>query len=250
MIINTKVINSFLEAVSPLLPEKFGTYDDADTFPNLNEMLYNLRGLDTSAEIRFGVSKMVIIADSLGDEVIKIPFNGMFNFDTKYGYDECEDEYYAGPYCWQDFEGAPSDMDESDYCLAEYEIYRQLKEEKLQCFVAKTFLYTILPNNFRVFIQEKVIPIDDSESSSLEELTPISIQTLQEAQDYRSKKNFRATADWIARCIIRYGIKQTERFMNYCCYTNYNINADMHFGNYGYRSNGTPCILDYSNFSM
>lgn len=250
MIINAKVINSFLEVVSPLLPERFGSYDDSDAFPNLEEMLFGLREIDNSAEIRFGVSKMVIIADSLGDEVIKIPFNGMFSLDAEGGYDEYEDAYYVSTYGWQDFEGAPSDIDESDYCLAEYEIYQQLKQEKLQCFVAKTLLYTILSNGFRVFVQEKVIPIDNSESSSLEALTPISMQILNEAESCRIKKNFRANSEWIARCIVRYGIKQTERFMNYCCYTNYNINADMHTGNYGYRPNGTPCILDYSNFAM
>ena len=231
MFIKKEIIDSFLEAISPL-PNKLGSLEEDEKVVGLDEMLYKLRQIDPSATIQNGVSKMVIIADTLENVVIKIPFNGTYECVV----DE-NDEYI-----WRDFQYAPSDIDESDYCLAEFETYRELRKQKLHSFVAKTVFY-LMWDGYRIFIQEKVIPIyDDSHTPTL---TPISQKAIDKVNDIPYR---RGRSEWIARCIQTYGEKKTKRFFKYCEKENTHITDDFHMGNYGYRPNGTPCILDYSDY--
>ena len=54
--------------------------------------------------------------------------------------------------------------------------------------------------------------------------------------------------NWIANCIDKYGQSKVERFLNYCENIDPDLLEDVHSGNYGYREDGTPAILDFSNF--
>ena len=90
------------------------------------------------------MSKFVIMSPYFGDVVIKIPFNGYFNYENN----------------WCFFEGG-SGPDFTDYCYAEYEKFKELQKHKLNCFVAKTLLYKTI-GNFNVFLQERVTPEKDS----------------------------------------------------------------------------------------
>ena len=241
MFANTSVINSFLKAISPL-PDRLGSLERDDTIIGLDEMLYHLREIDSSADIKFGVTKMVIIADSLKNVVIKIPFNGTYNIVENN--DDDYDEYSSilDNYEWYDFSYAPSKVDDSDYCLVEFEMYRALKKQKLHSFVAKTVFY-MMWEGYRIFLQEKVIPFCDYFDTS--KLTPITQKEIDSASSIPFR---RGRSEWLAHCIQTYGEKKTKRFFSYCENENPDIVGDFHTGNYGYRPNGTPCILDYSNY--
>ena len=55
--------------------------------------------------------------------------------------------------------------------------------------------------------------------------------------------------EWIAICLDKYGKSKVERFLYYCENIDLDILDDIHNGNYGYRTNGTPCIIDYSGYA-
>ena len=90
MFVKAEVVDSFLKAISPL-PPCLGSFDKVDTIVGLDEMLFRLREIDSSAEIKFGVSKMAILANSLGNVVIKIPFKGTYDY-SYYGETDEDDE--------------------------------------------------------------------------------------------------------------------------------------------------------------
>ena len=118
----------------------------------------------------------------------------------------------------------------------------------MQRFVAKTLFYSTI-QGIRVFIQEKVVPIIDIYSDTfLKTLAPVSQQTLSKIEPY--KQQVFLDSFWLARCLLKYGEHYVQEFVEYCCDVDTNIIGDLHHGNYGYRLNGTPCLLDYSNFCM
>lgn len=236
MVFNHNAINQILDAIFPL-PEEFGVivYDDGPT-----ELAYDyeirkaINAVDDSAHIFYGLSKLVITSNKIGDVVIKIPFNGNF---VQYINEDNEEE----PLEWEPFFWAPG-SDRSDYCLAEFEKFKKLKKYGLDCFVAKTILYKVCCG-VRVFIQEKVTPMEDSCENH-----PSSQKSQDLVRQWRKEKKCFLSFDWVANCIDKYKQSKVERFLSYCENIDSDILEDMHDGNFGYRKNGTPVILDYSNF--
>jgi len=224
MTIDYCLIDKILNAVFPL-PEQFGT-EDLDEEPTIfSEIRKKLKKIDRFTYLTYGVSKMVILSPKLS-VAIKIPFNGF------YGYN-----YDADDFDWYPFQAAEG-SDSSDYCLTEYEKYQELKKVNLGCFVAETLFYKTI-DNINIFIQERVIPCKEDEFSR----TP-SRRSLEIAK----KLNFHRII-WTAMCVDKYGEEKTKKFLNYCRTTDRSILADLHDGNIGYREDGTPVILDYSNFN-
>lgn len=230
MTFNYHNINKVLEAIFPL-PKNFGLIQEeqleTDAFWDLE---YELHSIDPSAFLSHGASKLVIISPNFGNVVIKIPFNGFYIEDNENG-----DLY------WQDFSWATG-SDSSDYCLAEYEKYHKLKAYGLDCFVAKTLYYKTICG-FRIFLQEKIIPENDLYLS----YTPTA-KSKKLADKWRNEGIFYIDSEWIANCLDKYGQSKVKRFLNYCSNIDLDILEDSHCGNFGYRENGTPAILDYSNF--
>lgn len=231
MTFNHELVDKFLEAIFPL-PEEFGIicYEDADSEPTdfsfFQEAVWEV---DSNASINFGMSKMVIMSPNLGDIVIKIPFNGYYIMTDTEELD------------WNSFFGATG-SDSADYCLAEFEKYNKLKTYGLDCFVAKTIFYKTICGT-RVFLQEKIIPKNDScytrkPSRKSQDL----------ADRWYDEGKFYIEPEWIANCIDKYGESKAKRFLYYCAKTDPDILEDLHGGNFGYRQDETPCILDYSNF--
>jgi len=223
MTFNNEAVNDILEIIFPL-PERFGLFKDEPV--NFESIQQLIKSVDLRAKINFGVSKIVITSPNFNNVVIKIPFNGEFCYDGD----------------WEPFHWAPG-SDSSDYCLAEYEKYLQLKELGLSCFVAKTLYYKTI-NNTRVFIQEKVIPEDNV---CVFDFLP-SFKSKEIADEWQKEGQSVFNAYWTANCLDKYGKSKVEKFLNYCNEVDLDILEDMHSGNYGYRKNGTPAILDYSNF--
>lgn len=236
MIFNYTLMNKILETICPL-PENLGliylmedeSEEESEFFLSLKK---KIRKLDSTAIIQYGASKIAISSKNLGDFVIKISFNGWFEED-----EETKELY------WNDFNGAAG-SDSSDYCLTEYEKYCTLKEEGLGCFVAKTFYYKEIDDTHRIFLQEKVIPKNDMWYT----LKP-SLKSSKIAKELKKKEYFCIDTDWIANCIDIYGEQKVNKFLYYCNNIDIDILNDAHDGNFGYRKNGTPVILDYSNFN-
>lgn len=249
MNINYSFIEKVLDKIFPL-PEKFGVGADNE---DVEMIEYDLQqNIDEDIQIFHGISKMVIVAPALGDIVIKIPFNGQYSYRCRYNYfhhsnrwvsnrwvDETESEK---PIEFDYFCGA-SGADETDYCLAEYEKYQELRDHALDCFVAKTLFYGIR-DGVRIFLQEKAMAADQSSEKPLPSKNSLKI-----AHEYQDNNNY-AYMDfrWVANCIDRYGKGITERFLHYASETDEEILGDMHDGNYGYRDDGSPVLLDFSDF--
>jgi len=232
MVFNYNLVNKILEAIFPL-PEEFGVVENEINEPvHFSTIQQAVFDVDPTARVCHGASKLVIVSSKLGDVVIKIPFNGY--------YTESKD---AGELIWTYFYGADG-QDESDYCLAEYEKFQQLKTYGLNCFVAKTLLYKKI-NNFRVFLQEYVVPKEDIYYNGY---CP-SPKSQKIAEEWYKQKMFDIDSQWIANCLDKYGESKVKKFLFYCNNIDPDILADTHSGNYGYRENNTPCILDYSNFT-
>lgn len=231
MAFNYKLIDELLDAIFPL-PKKFGIFLDEEgtdsDFLYFSNFKQAVSKVDPCASICYGVSKMVITSPNLQNIVIKIPFNGYFLMLPS------EDEWY--PFSWA------AGSDSADYCLTEYEKYNKLKTYDLDCFVAKIAYYKTI-DGYRIFLQEEVIP----KSNSCNRQKP-SKKSQDLADKWYKEGKFYMDSEWIANCLDKYGKSKVKRFLKYCTDIDLDILEDMHSGNFGYRKDGTPCILDYSNF--
>jgi hypothetical protein len=229
MILNTKLIDNFLEAIFPL-PKEFGViykYDNSKLTSFFQDAICTI---DPKATIDYGMSKLVIISPNLNNVVIKIPFNGYYTEDKR-----------KKRLNWNSFHWA-SGSDSKDYCLTEFEKYNRLKTYNLDCFVAKIIFYKKI-HDTRIFLQEQVTP----ESNFLYGHEP-SKKSQDLADKWYNDGKFCIDPEWIANCLDKYGESKVKRFLDYCTDIDPDILEDMHSGNFGYRKNETPCILDYSNY--
>lgn len=220
------LIDHILEAIFPL-PTQFGLLykEESDDAPvNLVELEEALCSIDPEAKVDYGVTKLVISSPKLAGVVIKIPFNGIF----------------YGAY-WTPFVFAPG-SDKSDYCLAEYEKYNSLKEHDLGCFVAKTSFYKTVDGR-RIFLQEFVTP----EYEIIASPKP-SKKSDDLAKKIAKKRGFYYNKTWLANCLENYGEDAVIQLFEYYRLVDRDILSDLHDGNIGYREDGTPAILDFSNF--
>lgn len=238
MTFNYELINKVLEAIFPL-PDEFGMITINDGYDQEEPIDYDyiydsVIKIDKDAEINYGMSKLVICSPNFGGVVIKIPFNGYLIRD--YDDNECEQD------SWYDFYGADG-SDPSDYCLTEYEKYQQLKKVGLQCFVTKTIFFKTICG-VRVFLQEEVIAENDDY-----EMRSASQKSQKLARDWWAQGILHISFEWIANCLDKYGESKTKKFLDYCNKVDLSILGDTHCGNYGYRKNGTPCLLDFSDYN-
>lgn len=228
MKINNKLINEVLDAIFPL-PDNFGIDREIEEPSCLNQIEKTVAEVDEDAYICYGISKLVIVSPNFNGVVIKIPFYGS-TVDGE----------------WIPFTYAPA-SDKKDYCLAEYERYLALKKLKLDCFVAKTIYYKKI-NGRKIFLQEEVI----SEENILEENEKKRFHHSSKKSRELAWKIFSTSVDmdvdWIAKCFDKYRNKKVRRFFKYCATKDRGILEDMHCGNFGYRDNGTPCLIDFSDF--
>lgn len=239
MNINYSFVDEILDAIFPL-PEKFGIGADMDKVENIETILQ--RDINEDIRVCHGISKMVILAPALGDIVIKIPFNGQYSYGYRSGPCRHSSKWvgkseFGDPIEFEYFSGAGG-SDEMDYCLAEYEKYEDLKDFGLDIFVAKTSFYKV-KDGVRIFLQERANAVEDSIATPRP--SEKSVKTAQGWSDYMN-------LDWVANCIDRYGEEITERFLNYALTNDEDILGDMHDGNFGYRDDGTPVLLDFCDF--
>lgn len=233
-----EIIDQLLDNLFPL-PEQFGLdcSEGADELPNYWAIKDSLREVDKNVRIYYGMSKLVILPSKAKDIVIKIPFNGYYRDSLEWLEGEGEEVEE-----WCDFYFATG-SDPADYCLTEYEKFKNLKKRHLDSFVAETIFYREV-DGVKVFIQERVIPFESCDRSS----NKPSRKSKVVAREWRMQGKHYMNSNWVANCIDYYGEKRTEHFFFYCENFDEDITHDLHSGNFGYRKDGSPVLLDYSGF--
>lgn len=258
---NRELALKLVNAVFNMMPEdyQFGPECGNDQIPTNLGMIYDeVESVDADAELHWGISKLVIISPNLGNYVIKVPFNGMYEENYDYGctLDDGECPYSCGS-CWECEHGIEPDPKEYwcnysnadsptgwNYCDAEWQKYKNLRKIGLDCFVAKTYPFVEI-NGFKCFIQEKAVAENEANGN---ETSRVTFASRQKAESLNSEFHCDLNESWLGLCIEIFGAKKVRRFMKYAENVDHEILSDMHSGNYGYRPNGTPCILDFAAF--
>lgn len=266
-------IDTILNAFN--IPENLGR-GYFDFYSNIGKELedYQLRNFiddivsDISAytpiSVRYGVSKLVIIPQNF-PFVIKIPFNGCFyfndsempDFGEKYSekdfstskeyYDfitEKEEEWAVENFeestFFEPFTEANKEFPE-DYCFEEFQIYETVKDRGFSDFFANTIFYTEKDGR-KIYIQEKACTYKAGGKTSP------SKKSLNKVQKLGIHSYFGNS--WIALAIDFYGEALVQKFLDYIEIDEDDIDVgnDMHNDNYGYRLDGSPCIIDFSGW--
>lgn len=180
-------------------------------------------------EIRTGVSKVVIIPHD-SSYVLKIPYRGARDGEDYY------DFHYAG-----------NKIRDWDYCETEAEIYDAFKEEGLECFLAKTVRYGEDATGYPLYLQEKCITSYDYED-------PDSNYTYDDTERKAFRSMFAcgiavANNTWNMKAIMYYGVEKYIRFMQLCLDRFPDVLDDLHSENYGYRTDGSPVLIDFSSWN-
>lgn len=228
----TKVMNEIVKNV----PEQFGGYDDGDADTDVLWQACRDAGLDCKDfDIDNGASKCVANIDGC-DSVLKVPYSGVWYLD----WDDEEGEYIEGSDYFEYFYGAKNSRNSrSDYCLTEYEKYMELKAAGLDVFFPKTEIFGECEAGC-VIKQEKVKTwYEDKPKTS-----DVSEKKASEMGRYTNIPD-----EWLAAAIEYYGEELVQKLVTYCHDVDDTIDADVHYGNLGFRIGGGPVILDFSGFS-
>lgn len=216
------------------IPYEFGGNPDIDDYDWLYEWCDEVvkKQIGLPHTYSHGVSKLVFILDNC-DWVVKIPFNGYY----EKVWNKEKDEYDEEQTNWVPFKYADGSW---DYCNLELEKYEKLQELDLECFLAEIRYLCSDCDNHPMYIQEKIIPCCNDKKKR----TP-SEKSLTKAKNlfYHFDKI------WIATAIDFYGEKKTLEFLDYIENIDQDMGEDLHSGNYGYREDGSPCLLDYSGWN-
>ena len=257
---NRELALKLVNAVFDMMPEdyQFGPECGNDQIPTNFEMIYDeVKRVDADADVHYGISKLVIISPHLGNYVIKVPFNGMYEENYDCGCSkENECNYNFRCYCdcehgvepdykdyWCDYSNADSPTG-WNYCDAEWQKYKNLRKIGLDCFVAKIYPFIEI-GGFKCFIQEVATAKNDADGNETSRVTAASRK---KAESLNSEFHYDLDEGWLGLCVEIFGANKVRRFMKYVEEEDPEILNDMHSGNYGYRPNGTPCILDFASF--
>lgn len=252
---NRDVAMRIFAVLEEYLPENFGKIlQDDDYIVNIGEIEDELWEIDHTVRFYSGVSKLAIVAESLGEVAIKVPFNGCYECSDEYydymhsdEYDDDDDDEewdFDRKYCFEKFCGGGGRYND-DYCAEEYAAYKELKELGYEKFVAETELLGGI-NGMYILVQEFVTPMNNYCKKIVN--SQRSIETSQRIREDYVTAN-KVDDVWVAACVEHYGEELSEKFFNYTEEDGYSILADAHWGNYGYREDGSPCVLDFSDFN-
>ena len=222
------------------IPYEFGVDEsremDDKMVSNINDQLFRI-GID-DFELANGISKLVIVLNNF-PFVIKIPFNG--NFHYEYDYDEENEEWTIKDdtsFVWFGEACAP---DTSDYCWNEYDKIKMAQERGYGELFPD--MEQIFEDNFgrHFYIQEKVKVFSYLERQNL------SPNSRDRAKSMEPKYSI-CNVEWRASVVEFYGENLWISFVNWNDSGLRDYLSDMHGGNYGYRFDGTPVLIDISGF--
>ena len=252
---NRDVAMRIFAVLEKYLPENFGKVREDDFIADMNEIESRIWAIDHTVKFYSGISKLAIVAESLGEVAIKVPFNGCYEYSDEYYDYQHSDEYnYADDeeewnfdrrYYFEKFYGGGGRYND-DYCAEEYATYKELKELGYEKFVAETKLLGSI-NGMYILVQEFVTSMENFDKEVINSKKSVEASK-RIREDYRSANNVE-DYDWIAACVEHYGTELSEKFFNYTEEDGYSLLKDAHWGNYGYREDGSPCILDFAGFS-
>lgn len=229
------------------VPSHFGIDEDGEDIDGVFDSTeYAIRDTLPSKtyNIFSGVSKMVIVP-LFCDFVFKVSFNGYYYYPYNpnrmedVGEDIEEFEYFGGS----------GGSDSSDYCLAEYEKYQELKEAGISQLFAETQYAGNTKDGVRIFVQEKAYPLSRQSKSK----KPISQASRDKAKAIKDKATYEVfdyiyNQEWWAAVIECYGEEMIQKLENYIQHDD-SVVEDMHNDNYGWRLDGTPCIIDFTDYN-
>lgn len=231
---------------SLFIPADFGIDEDGDDLYGIFDAVADdMRDVlpENSYRLASGVTKLVIIPEYC-DFVFKVSFTGCYyqQYDDNKLKDEDEDSYTFEQFC------GSGGSDSADYCLAEYEKYQDLKAAGVGMFFAETEFAGTTKDGSRIFIQEKVYPRSHGGSSK---------KISQESKDHvKNMKNHRELSvfdyiydtDWWALAFECYGENALHALEEYIQKDDSPL-QDMHNENFGWRLDGTPCIIDFTDYN-
>lgn len=232
----TKII----EEVREYAMESFYISTDDDYCEAMENLYDFISDNKIGGEVCTGASKMVFVPDNENSTfVLKIPYYGSQYYHETY--DEERGEYLDdGEYIAEDFEGAKNEVNDYDYCRTEVEVYEEAEKDGFAEFFPYTALYAAgsktSPN---IYIQEKAESFFDTEDEVTEEISNT-------ASTISRNTGYVAPDAFVLACVCYYGAKRTQKFLDWVG-SNERIN-DIHSGNIGRRSNGSPIIIDFAGF--
>lgn len=244
------------------IPTQFGQDENQDF--QLPSQIHNIMQESGFSWAYFhGASKLVLALPEL-KVAIKIPFTGEFmepeDCSGEYDFcDGCESSYCCYSCCpnreereaireerREDFDSFNGAGDyEWDYCGLELEYYTQIAEYGFDKFYAETAFLGTTQNGFPCYIQEWCESYEDSDID-----TSSSEHSRSHVQELKTNNNYRSYFydDWVALAVERYGEELADAFfLNFLREHNEYV-GDMHSGNFGFRADGSPVIIDFSDF--
>lgn len=229
---------------SLLIPADFGIDEDGDDIYGVFDAVStDMKGVlaDDSYCLASGVTKLVIIPE-LCDFVFKVSFNGYYY--QQYDDNKLEDE---DSYAFEQFAGSGG-SDSSDYCLAEYEKYQDLRAAGVSMFFAETEFAGVTKDGSRIFIQEKAYPRSHGNSSKKASQESKDRVKSMESHNELNLFDYIYDTDWWALALECYGEDALQALEEYIQKDDSPL-QDMHDENFGYRLDGTPCIIDFTDYN-
>lgn len=217
------------------LPENLGCTGDSCEFDDSELHNQLARFYPGDFHIDYGISKVVLIFPNL-PFVIKIPFSGMHWYE--YEYNEEEDEYEETDYYFYPFEIHP------DYCEHEMNLVEIAQDRGFGQFVLDTLCFFEDAHGRKFYMQEKAQAARELGFCSPKEVSEYSRTTAALMKGLYCRCN----EQWRACVVEYYGENMWTTFVNWDDLEGFGILKDMHAGNYGYRMDGTPVLIDISGF--
>ena len=221
------------------IPECFGCDNDGELEDGFLESQLD-QFYTGNYSINNGISKVAIIFYDL-PFVLKIPFNGHWEYD--YEYDAEHDEWYDTEEPRFNYFYCARAYDSSDYCWNELDKVELAQDRGYGELLADMADVYTDSNGRHFYIQEKVLPLHEASSV----VSKPSNDSLKKAQSMDSIYNS-CNVEWRASVIEHYGEQFWISFVNWNESGDLGYLEDMHGGNYGYRYDGTPVLFDVAGY--
>lgn len=240
-----KDLDNWKEVAEELnIPTCFGIDVENNDTAEIDDIFYKV-------ETKYGLNRAngctkVALINSEWDDVLKIGFNGQWSYREIYDDATGEYEWNDEPE-WADYTEAEG-YDHSDYATTEWEMYNELEEAGFGIFMAATELIYKDKNGRNFFIQEKVRSYSDYGTSR--QPSKESREKVEKMKSMFGYGEIICNVIWDALAIDYYGEEAYNAFKDFINNkSRYTWDSDLHCGNFGCReSDGSPCILDCSNF--
>lgn len=220
-------IMNILNTIDDLINNEMGINNEYDDNALVDDMSYRLN--DLGYTVCYGISKVVIL-DDYHDEVIKIPFNGIYSYNEEEEIDIFHQNYGANTY--------QESGSEWDYCETEVLNYALAAEKGYEEFFLETQLLGEY-NGHPIYRQKKGITMSNNESIHA------SAESAKLYRDSRSLHN-EAGMEWTAIAVDQYGKEKIEDFLNFLAETG--MDEDLHADNVGFNTEGKCVLIDYSGW--